>query len=214
MDYIGTALKYYITVFSIFYGSAIAMHVSGLSKTLTRNPNAVLIFNGLFLLFTLSVAYKLSDEDFVGLLGFRREGFWRSLIYTGALLGIGITLALFYHQFSINEIVRTAIEHAKAGRWPTWIDYTNPVLLPVYALIIWSISGVLFFALLVAYPYEILGAKYLPLISLMFVLIYNLPLITGEWILDDIGGVRYPLSPNIPPDKKFPRLNRIIRPSL
>lgn len=186
-----TVLKYYVVIFSTLYGCSIVVN----AFDLWRDPNTVLIINCASLIFTLLVAYRLSNDKFVELLGFRREGLWRSLVYTGALLGI-VTLALaLFNRVSIDEIVRVAMEWAKSGRCPPWMDHTDPMLLPVYALVIWGISGVLSFALLVAYPYEMLGARYLPLVSLMFVLLYNLPLVTGEWKLDDIMvlGLLFPL---------------------
>jgi len=190
-----TALKYYATVLFILYSSALAIRVLNLSNVLTRDPNAVLALNGSLLLAISAVAYRLKDGKFLGLLGFKREGLWRSLVYSGAALGIATVPIALFHRVSPSRIVQMAIKHASSGGWPVWMNHTSPMLLPAYAVVIWGISGILFLSLLIAYPYEILGARYLPFISFMFTITYNLPLLTGEWVVDDVVvlGILFPV---------------------
>ena len=75
------------------------------------------------------------------------------------------------------------------------MENTPPSLLPIYAILLWMGWGLLFFHVILAKAYELSGARTLPAISLTLVLLYNFPLLTGEWHLDDVLflGVIFPI---------------------
>jgi len=197
-------LFYYIGIYGLIYGGSYTISHFGISEALSRNVIAVISINSLILVIALFLAYSFSqrsDIKFSHVLGIKKEGLFGSLIFSGAILGFLslvtlIALKLIGGIHSTDEFLKIIITKVSTYSGTPWFNYANPTMLPFVALVVWTISGVLFFALMIAYPYEIINnPRYLPIISLLFVFLYNNPLITGEWKPDDIIvlGILFPL---------------------
>ena len=192
------SLLYYATVYAYLYGAYFILHYLGVKPT----PVTVLATNFMTLVFLLLLAYYISTplrgkRGFLGLIGLRGRKTVSSLVVSGAftaapglvLVGVALLMGL--------DLPGLVYENASRLTIP-WFEFLSGPTLPLAALAVWGLSGFVSFSLLQAFPYEIMSGerKLLPLliVSLGFIGLYNLPLATGEWKLDDIIvlGILYP----------------------
>jgi len=80
-----------------------------------------------------------------------------------------------------------------------WFTTVGRFLLPLLATALWLVGGVISIALLQAFPYELLSlwrrGIAIPSVAAAFILLYNAPMLTGEWKADGIVflGIAYPI---------------------
>ena len=195
-------LVYYLASYAYLYGINAALrpilrHIAGdVLKIALINVSTLTVLCALA--YTI-VSKGLGGGRFREYLGLRRRGLWDSLVITGgAFAGLYLTAALVAFAFLKMDPVARFVENARAWSAP-WFDNVDPTTLPIVAIAMWLASGVFWFGLLQAFPYEVLIRRpkkvVIPLISLSSVLLYNAPLLTGEWKVDDIVflGVLCPL---------------------
>ncbi len=176
-------------VFLSAYG--ISFLVRHFYPRLAFNWLAVFSINLAWVIFLLIVARTLGDLR----LGLEVRGLWESLIYSGAVYSAASIILFAVASLLGYDPLSLLLRNAMNYKGTPWFQSLPRQFLPLAAFITWLLSGFLVFSLLVAYPYENMGRKNLPLVMLALILFYNLPLMTGEWKLDDIIflGLIYPL---------------------
>jgi len=188
------AVAYYVVAYAFVYGMTFLIHMYT-ADTIADKPAFVFLINILLLFAFLLVAYvfhrRMDGRAFREFIGFKREGLLESLIATAAsFTALILVLAILAYLILGVKPLAKFIENAYTYRSTPWFDRVDPKLLPVAACMLWFISGTFHFALMQAFPYEVLSGrpkKYvIPLVSALSILYYNLPLLTGEWKLDDI----------------------------
>ncbi len=179
-------LCYYCLVFAVVYGSLLTL--GPLRDFISRDYLLVLAVNLFLLTLTLSLLLAMEDRSAIRLLTNRR-GLMRSFILSSAAIMALNLIAVVYWTLvrgtSIYSVLRRVEELAEGYRVP-WFGSVPPHLLPFAALMIWSISGLFFFTLVQSYGIEKLGKRGVPLAVIASSLLYNAPLLTGEWKPDDL----------------------------
>ena len=125
-------------------------------------------------------------------LGLRREGLLGSFLWPGVIT-TPLAISTLAGAYVSPELI--------AGLGSSeWLLHVSPrPYVPLVALLTWSLSGISYFMLFQAFLYEILAERprrcVLPAIWVLSCLLYNAPLMTGSWKLDDmlILGVLFPL---------------------
>ena len=125
-------------------------------------------------------------------LGLRREGLLGSFLWPG-MITAPLAISMLAGAYAFPELI--------AGLGSSeWLLHVSPrPYVPLVALLTWSLFGVSYFVLFQAFLYEILAERprryVLPTIWVLSCLLYNAPLMTGSWKLDDmlILGVLFPL---------------------
>jgi len=188
------AVAYYVAAYTFLYGMVFSIHTYT-ADTIADKPAFIFLINILLLLVFLLVAYvfyrRMEGRAFKEFIGFKREGLVESLTATAAsFTALNLVLAILaYSILGVNPLARF-IENVYTYCSTPWFNRVDPKLLPVAAVMLWFVSGTFHFALMQAFPYEVLSGrpkKYvILLVSALSILYYNLPLLTGEWKLDDI----------------------------
>ena len=193
---IKSVITYYSIALAILYIPYLIIPPnSSIWNSLSRNPYLVLGINAAYLVLLTAVAYSILKliygvhEGLMNYLGIRGKGFLSSLVVTGALFTIPNAALLVVATALGFDVFSRYLENARRYSIP-WFSNVDPSLLPLVAITLWFIVGIMWFSLLQAYPYELLSKRsrklVIPLIAIMFILMYNLPLVTNEWKLDDI----------------------------
>lgn len=193
------SLVYCIILFSSVYGFELALMLTHMRLSFPM----ILLINFTYLLAFTGVAIFLSrilKREVNEMFGLRREGILESLMLAGAIYFIVVCLpAIIFILMSganAKELITKWVESAEKPRW--FYEFPRE-LVPLIALLVWSISGIGIFVFLQAFLYECLRFKpkkyVLPLVMATTCLIYNAPLVSGAWKPDDILvlGVLYPL---------------------
>ncbi len=182
-------LTYYSAIFLLLYGG----------NLLIRSLHPGLPFSWLHqaLISVALIAAMASLAKYLGdmKLGLGVKGIWESLVYFGAIYSVtSLTLMGLGLIMGINPL-SILFKNALAYRGNPWFQTVPKPFLPIAALITWTLAGLFWVPFTIAYPYEMLGRKYLPIVMLGVILTYNSPLITWEWKLDDLLflGVLFPL---------------------
>jgi len=177
---------FYITTYVLIYGLNFLVSSSLLS--IEPGPVFLVLVNSSIILFYFVLIFFLSKlflyKPVQVVLGLRREGTFRSLLWSGAI-GTPIVVLLLFGVFVIGP--EEVLKFAKPG----WVNsQPYPVWLPLAALIFWSLSGIASFSLFQAFPYECLSEKpkkyVLPAIMVLWACLYNVPFLTGKWDPVDI----------------------------
>jgi len=191
-----SVIAYYSIVLAIFYIPYLMIRSNPVFwNALSYSPYLVLIVNAIHLISLIIVAYAIlrliygNHESLMKYLGIKSKGFLDSLIITGALFTIPNLILLIVAIVLGVNVFSIYLENAKRYTVP-WFSRIDPSLLPIVAITLWFIVGITCFPLLQAYPYELLSRRpkkmVMPLIATMFIMVYNLPLVTSEFKLDDI----------------------------
>jgi hypothetical protein len=175
------ACIFYVLIYVITYVSSYVVitqytYLNFLQRILT---NAV-ITSVMFL-----VAYSISKR-FLGswnlrMVGLIRENFVKSfLLASAALTPIQIFIIIGANLIGINSF--------RSYMAVPWLTPPYNPWLPLFAIVLWSLYGLFSFSILQAFPYEILkNHKYtLLVISALWIGLYNAPLLTGEFLPEDI----------------------------
>ena len=195
---------YYLVIYIYIYVSSV--YILKFSPELVRSPIFILIYIVIAIALYSLTAYmlyrRLGNGSFRRYLGFTSSSFLESLIFSSASITLpaivlGIIAYVFY-GVDLFERLFEATSNYDRYLAPPWFDYVPKTFLPLVALLVWLFAGVVWFALVQAFPIQYLsrslGIAAIPVASVMFILLYNAPLLTGEWKLDDIIflGVVYP----------------------
>ena len=126
---------------------------------------------------------KEGARSLLRLLGFRKEGILRSFLWANAfLLPLLVTLLGIVSISGPESFLANAGVTLPAAPIPQWY--------PFFASTAWIFGGLTVFPFLQAYPYEKMAGlpkRYVvPLIAILWVGLYNAPLVTGAVIWDDI----------------------------
>ncbi len=194
------SLLYYAIAYAYLYGTYFVLRHLSMEPT----PLTVVATNAMSLIFLLLIAYYLSaplrwERRFPELIGLRCRNALPSLFVSGAFITVpGLALI---GVAAVTGLDLLGLLYGNASRLSIpWFSYVSGPALPLLAVAVWSISGLTWFSLLQAFPYEVMGGGRrllsLIIVSLGFIGLYNLPLVTGEWKLDDIVmlGVAYPIA--------------------
>jgi hypothetical protein len=136
----------------------------------------------MFLLIYFVSKYFVGNWN-LGLVGLKRENFVRSfLLASAALTPIQIFIIVGANLIGINFF--------RNYMALPWLTPPYDPWLPLLAAVLWSSYGLFSFSILQAFPYEILKnhrEKYaLPAISALWIGLYNTPMLTREFLPDDI----------------------------
>jgi hypothetical protein len=131
------------------------------------------------------VVYFISKRFFgrwnLGMIGFKKENFVKSLLLASAVLApIEIFLVVAANLVGVNSL---------STSWAiSWLSPPYQLWLPFYAIAVWSLYGLISFSILQAFPHSLLkNYKYaLIAISVLWIGLYNFPLLTGQLLPDDI----------------------------
>ncbi len=179
-------LLYYCLVFTIVYG--LLLLLMPLRDSISGNYLSALAVNIFLLALTLSLLLAIEGRSAIRLLTNRR-GLLRSFtLSSGVIMALNL-IAMGYWTLvrgtGLYSILRRMEELAEGYKVP-WFGSVPPHLLPLAALVIWSVSGLFFFTLVQAYGIEKLGRRGVLLAVIVSSLLYNAPLLTGEWKPDDL----------------------------
>ncbi|GEM_PF-3742000 len=179
-------LCYYCLIFVVVYGLLFILRP--LRDSISRDYPSVLALNLFLLALTLSLLLAIEGRSAIRLLT-RRRGLLRSFILSSGVIMALNLIAIGYWMLvrgtSLNSILRRMEELADGYKVP-WFGSVPPHLLPLAAIVIWSVSGFFYFTLVQAYGIEKLGRKGVLLAVIASSLLYNAPLLTGEWKPDDL----------------------------
>jgi hypothetical protein len=140
------------------------------------------------------------DKPLTHYLGFRKEGFLESLVLSSAFYALYMLLLAIIAYFVLRmDPFDQFLSSAFMCSVPLWFSRVDPLFLPVAAILFWLILGIVSLAFLQSFPINALSRASkkitIPLISILFIMLYNMPLLTWEWKLDDIIflGILFPL---------------------
>ena len=188
---------YYLIIFTIIY--APTFYVLRYSPGLSSDPLALLIYLALVLALLTTVAYlinqRLHPGPFREMLGLSFSGLRDSLVLSSASFSLPYlilgAIELLRGSNPFDTALKATLSYAyDESRAPPWFSEVPTILLPLYAAMIWSLAGILWFSLVQSFPLRHLsrhlGPWSLPIVQLMSILLYNAPLVTGDWKPDDI----------------------------
>ncbi len=126
---------------------------------------------------------KARARSLLRLLGFRKEGMLRSFLWANAFL-LPLMVIL------IRIVLVSGPESLLANAPVTFPSSPIPPWYPFFASTAWILGGLTAFPFLQAYPYEEMAGLpkrfVVPLVAILWVGLYNAPLVTGAVIWDDI----------------------------
>ncbi|KXB01968.1 hypothetical protein AKJ43_02775 [candidate division MSBL1 archaeon SCGC-AAA261D19] len=140
-------------------------------------------FSGLFLSVIL-VSKLFLGEWKPRRIGWVKENFSMSFLWVSAVcLPLTLSSLVRVHVAGVSTVIESY--HGAPGASAPY-----SLWLPLFAIVLWALFGATSFSFLQAFPYESLREypkKYvLPSIALLFILLYNAPLVTGEFNVCDI----------------------------
>ena len=188
---------YYIVVFALIY--APTFYVLHYSPALSSNPLILLLYLAITLILLTLAAYlvhqRLCPGPFRGMLGLTLRSIRESIVLSSASFTLPFLILGAVELLGGSNPFETALKATVSyaydeSRAPPWFSQVPSTLLPLYAALVWSLAGLLWFHLVQSFPLSCLsqplGPWSLPLIQLLFILLYNAPLLTGDWKPDDI----------------------------
>ncbi|BES81827.1 hypothetical protein PABY_13940 [Pyrodictium abyssi] len=147
--------------------------------------------------------YRLGvcQRSYMKCLGLSRRGLLESFILASAVWGVFVAAGLAYavaRGLGAGRLYEIYRGNAMTAPGPTWFSDLDPRILPVAASLFWMLTGLLCFSLVQAFILESLPRRpWSPLLAgVLFVAMYNAPLLTGEWKMDDVIvlGMAYPVA--------------------
>jgi hypothetical protein len=173
-------IVFYVVVFGSIYGHLFLQFFFEEISLLGR-----LFITGVLFIVFLLVIYLISSYLLGGWkpkqIGWSKEGFSESILWASALL-----LPLTFTALVVCYIM--GIDNVKMW-WDLGIE-DPPLWIPLYGVLIWLIGGLMYFSLWQAFPIETLKEypkKYiLSMVSILFILLYNYPLVTSAFRPTDI----------------------------
>lgn len=192
---------YYLSIFVYTYFGIILIYYYITSHVLIVNlAFAIRLITVLTFSLLAYIVYRLfQDKPFTSYLGFRREGLFESLVLSSASFALpNLLLAIAYLALGMNPLNRM-LSIARECSVPSWFNHVDSRLLPFLAILFWFLGGIISFVFLQSFPIKVLSKTFrkfaLPIISILFILYYNMPLLTGEWKFDDIIflGIIFPI---------------------
>ncbi len=188
---------YYIVVFALIY--APTFYVLHYSPALSSDPLILLIYLAITLILLTLAAYmvhqRLCPGPFRGMLGLTFRDLRESLVLSSASFTLPFLILgaveLLGGSNPLDTALKATISYAyDESRAPPWFSHVPSKLLPLYAALVWSLAGLLWFSLVQSFPLSCLSQRLGPwslsLVQLLFILLYNAPLLTGDWKPDDI----------------------------
>lgn len=178
--WVKATIAFYALVYLFMYGSVLVLPEFNTLSLLDRLVLSGITFSFLFL---VNFFIQTSSGGWIPKrIGWAKKNFLESFLWASVLLS---PLA-----FSTLVMTYTSGMEMAMKRWNIGISPPYPSWLPLFGLAFWSLSGMIFFSFCQAFPYECLQ-KYpkryvLPVVALLFILLYNAPLVTGEFRPDDI----------------------------
>lgn len=190
-----------------FYLYVSGLYILKFRPGLAVKPIFTLLYITSYIIIFLLIAYivhgRLCSGCFKQYLGFTGGNLLKSIVLSSASVFIPAAIlgAAAYSLYGVNPFERLleATIYYNRHYAPPWFDNVPRELLPLVALLVWLLAGVGWFAFVQSFPllhlHRSLGVASIPIVSILFILLYNLPLITGDWDLGDIAtlGVAYPI---------------------
>jgi len=171
----------YILVFIIIYGTTLISFSLEYLSLLSHLFISISIVFSLFLLIYIISRYFLevwSPKQ----VGWTTKNFSKSFLWASApLLPFTLSLLIASYIFGTGTVMM-------------WLDIgiepPYPLWIPLFGIVYWLLGGIIAFSFWQAFSYECLEKypkKYvIPVISVLFILLYNQPLITGDFNPIDI----------------------------
>lgn len=180
---LNVACMFYILIYIIIYVPnywVITQHfyLNFLQRILVNAAITSLMFLAVY-----SISKHFVGSWNLGMVGLKGENFVKSfLLASAALTPLQIFIIIGANLIGINSFrSRMAV---------SWLTPPYDLWLPLFAIVLWSLYGLFSFSILQAFPYEILKnhkKKYALLaISALWIGLYNAPLLTVEFIPEDI----------------------------
>ncbi len=182
-------LCYYCLIFAVIYGSLLVLGPHR-RASLAKSYSAVLGFYISITAFSLLLLLAMEGRNVIRLLGIRKEGLLESFLLSSGIIAIMNLMAIIYAMISMNVGLGAILERARTlaetYRGAYWFEGMPSSLLPLAALVMWTAIGILYFSLIQAYGIEKLGKKGILVAIMVSALLYNAPLVTGQWKVDDL----------------------------
>ncbi len=151
---------------------------------------------------TYTLILGCDESGFLQSLGLTTRNLLESLSFSSSSIAIpAIALGIIAYiggadpvRMIFEDVVRY-LENAP----PPWFSEVPNHILPLASIAVWSLVGIVWFAFLQVFPLNLLsrvaGPASVLVVSLLFILIYGAPLLTGDWKPDDIVilGVLFPI---------------------
>jgi hypothetical protein len=169
-------LAYIIVYFANFLVLAEYVYLNLFQRLMVNAALTSLLFLGVYFI----------SKQFVGfwdlrMIGFKRENFVKSLLLASAVLTpIQIFIVVEANLVGVNSFTtRMAIP---------WLSPPYQPWLPMYTIVLWLLSGLISFSIFQAFPHSLLkNYRYsIIAIAVLWVGLYNAPLLTGQFLVEDI----------------------------
>jgi len=176
-----TVIIFYGLVFIIIYGLTFLLFFFEYLSLLIELFISFALALTIFLLIFIIIRYLLDGWN-LELLGWKKKNFSKSLLWASAsLLPSNLALSIACYVLGTDTVL-TWVHTGIQPPYPAW--------LPLFGIFYWFLSGIISFSFWQAFPYECLKEypkKYsIPIISILFILLYNQPLMTRAFYLTDI----------------------------
>ncbi|QTA38179.1 hypothetical protein JYK00_01160 [Thermosipho ferrireducens] len=176
---------FYILVYTISYVAVPAFHKFFKPKTIS----GTLLLNSVVLLMMFAVIYTIikinkNDKTFFATLGIRKKNTFSSFLLAEAFsIPILLSWLIGVKVAGINAMLVAAK--------PSWINMEDVSFQSLFfAIILWTLTGIISFSFWQAFPYELMNSFPLKLkLTLIVILwsgLYNAPLLSGKFDLFDI----------------------------
>ena len=191
----------YIYIISFFIIKYFPNLISNPAVTIATIIGAIAIFLVVAYL-TYTLILGCDESGFLQSLGLTTRNLLESLSFSSSSIAIpAIALGIIAYiggadpvRMIFEDVVRY-LENAP----PPWFSEVPNHILPLASIAVWSLVGIVWFAFLQVFPLNLLsrvaGPASVLVVSLLFILIYGAPLLTGDWKPDDIVilGVLFPI---------------------
>ncbi|MCE4602340.1 MAG: hypothetical protein F7B18_04070 [Desulfurococcales archaeon] len=191
----------YIYITSFFIIKYFPNLISNPAVTIATIIGAIAIFLVVAYL-TYTLILGCDESGFLQSLGLTTRNLLESLSFSSSSIAIpAIALGIIAYiggadpvRMIFEDVVRY-LENAP----PPWFSEVPNHILPLASIAVWSLVGIVWFAFLQVFPLNLLsrvaGPASVLVVSLLFILIYGAPLLTGDWKPDDIVilGVLFPI---------------------
>ncbi len=191
----------YIYIISFFIIKYFPNLISNPAVTIATIIGAIAIFLVVAYL-TYTLILGCDESGFLQSLGLTTRNLLERLSFSSSSIAIpAIALGIIAYiggadpvRMIFEDVVRY-LENAP----PPWFSEVPNHILPLASIAVWSLVGIVWFAFLQVFPLNLLsrvaGPASVLVVSLLFILIYGAPLLTGDWKPDDIVilGVLFPI---------------------